>query len=98
VPRARIADIAIGAKVRVSKNVIAKNGIEPLKRAIAPREKRGSGGRVFIACRRPGPLQLPGRRLQPVGRIADEVAAEFFPTDPPQEERQPPGSGRARIA
>ena len=29
------ADIAIGAKVRMSKNVIAKNGIEPLKRAIA---------------------------------------------------------------
>ena len=53
-PRARIADIAIGAKVRVSKNVIAKNGIEPLKRAIAPREKRGRGGHVLIACRRPG--------------------------------------------
>jgi predicted amidohydrolase len=54
VPRARIADIAIGAKVRVSKNVIAKNVIEPLKRAIAAREKRGSGSRVLIACRRPG--------------------------------------------
>src|ERR1700756_4103900 len=28
------ADLAIGAKVRMSENVIAKNGVEPLKRAI----------------------------------------------------------------
>ena len=48
------ADIAIGAKVRMSKTVIAKNGIEPLKRAIAACEKAGTGGRVLIACWRPG--------------------------------------------
>jgi len=35
----------------MSKNVIAKNGIEPLKRAIAACEKAGTGGRVLIACK-----------------------------------------------
>jgi dihydroorotase len=42
------ADIVIGAKVRMSENVIAKNGIEPLKRAIAAREQAGTGGRVMV--------------------------------------------------
>jgi dihydroorotase len=42
------ANIAIGAKVRMSENVIAKNGIEPLKRAIAACEKAGTGGRVMV--------------------------------------------------
>src|SRR6266566_2215896 len=42
------ADIVIGAKVRMSENVIAKNGIEPLKRAIAACEKAGTGGRVMV--------------------------------------------------
>ncbi len=42
------ADITIGAKVRMSENVIAKNGIEPLKRAIAACEKAGTGGRVMV--------------------------------------------------
>ena len=42
------ADIAIGAKVRMSENVIAKNGIEPLKRAITACEKAGTGGRVMV--------------------------------------------------
>jgi dihydroorotase len=42
------ADIAIGAKVRMSENVIAKNGIEPLKRAIAACEKAGTGGHVMV--------------------------------------------------
>ena len=42
------ADIAIGAKVRMSENVIAKNGIEPLKRAIAACEQAGTGGRVMV--------------------------------------------------
>jgi dihydroorotase len=42
------ADIAIGAKVRMSENVIANNGIEPLKRAIAACEKAGTGGRVMV--------------------------------------------------
>jgi dihydroorotase len=41
-------DIAIGAKVRMSENVIAKNGIEPLKRAIAACERAGTGGRVMV--------------------------------------------------
>lgn len=41
------ADIVIGVKVRMSENVIAKNGIEPLRRAIAACEKAGTGGRVM---------------------------------------------------
>jgi dihydroorotase len=42
------SDIVIGAKVRMSENVIAKNGIEPLKRAIAACEQAGTGGRVMV--------------------------------------------------
>ncbi|MBV8337820.1 MAG: amidohydrolase/deacetylase family metallohydrolase, partial [Alphaproteobacteria bacterium] len=42
------ADLALGAKVRMSENIIAKNGIEPLKRAIAACEKAGTGGRVMV--------------------------------------------------
>src|SRR5262249_26219734 len=41
------ADIVIGTKVRMSENVIAKNGIEPLKRAIAACEAAGTGGKVM---------------------------------------------------
>src|SRR5262250_33005 len=41
------ADIAIGVKVRMSENVIAKNGAEPLKRAIRACEMAGTGGRVM---------------------------------------------------
>ena len=41
------ADIAIGIKVRMSQNVIAKNGIEPLKRAIRACEIAGTGGKVM---------------------------------------------------
>src|SRR6478736_8619933 len=37
------ADIALGAKVRMSENVIAKHGLEPLKRAILACEKSGDG-------------------------------------------------------
>src|SRR5262245_24263350 len=38
------ADIVIGIKVRMSENVIAKNGLEPLKRAIQACELAGTGG------------------------------------------------------
>jgi dihydroorotase len=38
------ADIAIGIKVRMSENVIAKNGLEPLKRAIKACEMSGVAG------------------------------------------------------
>jgi dihydroorotase len=41
-------DIAIGVKVRMSENVIAKNGIEPLKRSILACEKSGTNGRVMV--------------------------------------------------
>src|SRR5260370_23664656 len=40
-------DIAIGVKVRMSENVIARNGIEPLRRAIQACEQAGTGGRVM---------------------------------------------------
>jgi dihydroorotase len=41
------ADIAIGVKVRMSENVIAKHGAEPLRRAIKACEMAGTGGRVM---------------------------------------------------
>ncbi len=41
------ADIVLGAKVRMSENVIAKHGLEPLKRAILACERAGTGGKVM---------------------------------------------------
>ena len=41
------ADLVIGAKVRMSENVIAKNGLEPLKRAILACERSRTGGKVM---------------------------------------------------
>jgi len=41
------ADIAIGVKVRMSENVIARSGAEPLRRAIKACEMAGTGGRVM---------------------------------------------------
>jgi dihydroorotase len=41
------ADIALGIKVRMSQNVIARHGIEPLKRAIRACELAGTDGRVM---------------------------------------------------
>src|SRR5689334_2616596 len=41
------ADIVLGAKVRMSENVIAKHGLEPLKRAISASEKAGTGAKVM---------------------------------------------------
>ena len=41
------ADIVIGVKVRMSQNVIARHGIEPLKRAIRACELAGTDGRVM---------------------------------------------------
>jgi dihydroorotase len=40
-------DMAIGVKVRMSENVIDKNGIEPLKRAITASERAGTGAIVM---------------------------------------------------
>ena len=41
------SDIVLGAKVRMSENVIAKHGIEPLKRAIGACEQSGTGAKVM---------------------------------------------------
>ena len=41
------ADMAIGVKVRMSENVIAKHGTEPLKRAIMACEKAGTGAKIM---------------------------------------------------
>jgi dihydroorotase len=41
------SDMAIGVKVRMSENVIDKNGIEPLKRAITASERAGTGAIVM---------------------------------------------------
>jgi dihydroorotase len=41
------ADMALGVKVRMSDNVIAKFGLEPLRRAIMACEKAGGGAKVM---------------------------------------------------
>jgi dihydroorotase len=41
------ADLVLGIKVRMSENVIAKHGLEPLKRAILACERSGSGAKVM---------------------------------------------------
>jgi dihydroorotase len=41
------ADMVLGVKVRMSENVIAKNGIEPLKRAVAACAMAGTGAKVM---------------------------------------------------
>src|SRR5229473_2577317 len=41
------ADMVLGIKVRMSENVIAKNGLEPLKRAVAACELAGTGAKVM---------------------------------------------------
>jgi len=40
-------DIALGIKVRMSENVIAQHGLEPLKRAIKAVEMAGTGGKIM---------------------------------------------------
>ena len=40
-------DIVIGVKVRMSENVVAKHGTEPLKRAIMACEKAGGGAKIM---------------------------------------------------
>jgi dihydroorotase len=41
------ADMVLGVKVRMSENVIAKNGLEPLKRAVAACAMAGTGAKVM---------------------------------------------------
>jgi dihydroorotase len=40
-------DLALGVKVRISRNVVGGNGLEPLRRAIAAAERAGGGARVM---------------------------------------------------
>lgn len=51
------ADIVLGVKVRMSENVIARHGVEPLKRAI-------------LACERSG---VPARIMCHIGGVADRA-------------------------
>ena len=44
---AQNSDMAIGVKVRMSENIIAKHGVEPLKRAIQACEASGTGGKIM---------------------------------------------------
>jgi dihydroorotase len=41
------SDMVLGAKVRMSENVIAKHGLEPLKRAITACETAGAGAKIM---------------------------------------------------
>jgi dihydroorotase len=40
-------DLVLGVKVRISRNVVGGNGLEPLRRAIAAAEHAGTGARVM---------------------------------------------------
>jgi dihydroorotase len=40
-------DVCLGVKVRISKNVVGANGLEPLKRAIAAAQRAGNRARVM---------------------------------------------------
>ena len=40
-------DVAIGVKVRISRNVVGANGLEPLKRALTAAKRAGGGARVM---------------------------------------------------
>jgi dihydroorotase len=53
------ADFAIGIKVRMSQNVIARHGIEPLRRAIRACELAGTNGRVMCHIGGDGDLMSP---------------------------------------
>src|SRR5260370_852611 len=77
------ADIAIGVKVRMSENVIARNGAEPLRRAIKACEMAGTGGRVMahIGGFKNVPLMIqilhllrPGDLLTPASSGAPHLA------------------------
>jgi dihydroorotase len=41
------AEICLGVKVRISKNVVGANGLEPLRRAVAAAQRAGNGARVM---------------------------------------------------
>ena len=41
------ADMVLGVKVRMSENVIAKHGVEPLRRAIMACDRAGTGARIM---------------------------------------------------
>ena len=41
------SDVVLGVKVRVSRNVVGENGLEPLRRAIRATELAGNGARVM---------------------------------------------------
>src|SRR6266567_3821022 len=60
------ADMVIGTKVRMSENVIARNGLEPLKRAIAACEKTGTGGRVMCHIGGVETVELMSQILDPL--------------------------------
>jgi len=60
------ADVALGVKVRMSKNVVGNNGLEPLDRAIAAAARAGSGFRVQCHIGdAPGDLNSLLDRLRP---------------------------------
>lgn len=60
------ADVALGIKVRMSKNVVGVHGLQPLERAIAAAERAGSGFRVQCHIGdAPGDLSALLDRLRP---------------------------------
>jgi dihydroorotase len=51
------SDVVLGIKIRMSENVIARHGLEPLKRAIAACEKAGNGAKLMVHI---GGVETPG--------------------------------------
>jgi dihydroorotase len=60
------ADLVLGIKVRMSENVIAKHGLEPLKRAIKACEIAGTGGKVMCHI---GGVETPKLMNQILGML-----------------------------
>ncbi len=42
------SDVVLGIKIRMSENVIARHGLEPLKRAMAACDKAGNGAKLMV--------------------------------------------------
>src|SRR5262249_31597881 len=80
------ADMVLGIKVRMSENVIAKNGLEPLKRAVAACERSGTPAKVMCHIGGGGTRAVmsqildtlrPGDILTPAYSPAPHIPAAF---------------------
>ena len=74
------ADLVLGIKVRMSENVIAKHGLEPLKRAIQACEMAGTGAKVMCHI---GGVETPELMSQILDHAAPgDVLTHAIPAPP----------------